>query len=107
MSGAILEPAGAAQTPVAGLQIQGVTKQYQASGTGSAASTLETITPYDSGDILGHVQPGGSGEKLVSGVVQRASQVLADSTSGVVGNALVSVSGVGIVPIPPTGSTAA
>lgn len=101
---AILEPAGSG---VAGTQTQGVTKQYLASATGSAASTLETITPYDSGTIVGHVQPGGSGEKLVSGVVQRASQLLVDGTAGVTGNALVPVSGVGVVPTPPTGSTAA
>lgn len=101
---AVLEPAGSG---VAGTQTQGVVKQYQLSGTGSSASTLETITPYDSGTILGHVQPGGSGEKLVSGVVQRASQILADSTAGVVGNALVTDNGVGLVPTPPTGSTAA
>ncbi len=101
---AILEPAGSG---VAGTQTQGVVKQYQASATGSSAPTLETITPYDSGTILGNVPPGGVGEKLVSGVVQRASQILADGTAGVVGNALVATSGVGLVPTPPTGSTAA
>ena len=100
---AILEPAGSG---VAGTQTQGVVKQYQASATGSSASTLETITPYDSGTILGHVQPGGSGEKLVSGVVQRASQLLVDGTDPS-GNFLSPVSGVGVVPTPPTGSTAA
>lgn len=101
---AVLEPAGSG---VAGTQTQGVVKQYQASGTGSSASTVETITPYDSGTILGHVQPGGSGEKLVSGVVQRASQIKADSTAGEVGNALVPTSGEGVNPTAPTGSTAA
>jgi hypothetical protein len=102
---AILEPAGSG---VAGTRTQGVVKQYQASGTGSSASTLETITPYDSGTILGHVQPGGSGEKLVSGVVQRASQLLVDGTVGVVGNALVpTYSTLNTNPVPPTGSTAA
>ena len=101
---AVLEPAGSG---VAGTQTQGVVKQYQKSGTGSSAATLETITPYDSGTILGHVQPGGVGEKLVSGVVQRASQIKADGTAGAVGNALVSVNGVGVVPTPPAGSTAA
>ena len=104
---AILEPAGSAGTPVAGVQIRGVTKQYQKSATGSSAATLETITPYDSGTILGTVPPGKAGLKLVSGVVQRASQLLVDSTAGVVGNALVPTSGVGLVPTPPTGSTAA
>lgn len=101
---AVLEPAGSG---VAGTQTKGVTKQYQLSGTGSSASTLETITPYDSGTILGHVQPGGSGEKLVSGVVQRSTELLADATAGAVGNALVATSGVGLVPTPPVGSTAA
>lgn len=101
---AILEPVGSG---VAGTQTQGVVKQYQKSGTGSNASTLETITPYDSGTILGNVPPGGTGEKLVSGVVQRATQIKADGTAGVVGNALVATSGVGVLPTAPTGSTAA
>lgn len=100
---AILEPAGSG---VAGTQTQGVVKQYQASATGSASSALETITPYDSGTILGNIPPGQTGEKLVSGVVQRASAILADSTAGVTGNALVPTSGVGVVPTPPTGSLA-
>jgi hypothetical protein len=99
---AILEPAGSG---VAGTQTQGVTKQYQASATGSSDSGVETITPYDSGTILGHVQPGGTGSKLVNGTVQRASQIKADGTAGVVGNALVCTSGVGVVPTPPAGST--
>lgn len=101
---AVLEPAGSG---VAGTQTQGVVKQYQASATGTSVATLETITPYDSGTILGHTNPGQAGEKLVSGVVQRASQIKADGTAGVTGNALVAVSGVGLVPTPPAGSTAA
>lgn len=100
---AILEPAGAASVPTAGVQIKGVTKQYQASGTGNAASTLETITPYDSGTILGHVQPGGAGAKLVNGTVQRASQLLCSTDPS--GNFLAPVSGVGVVPAAPAGST--
>ncbi len=99
-----LEEVGAGNS---GQQVQGVVKQYQKSGTASAAATLETITPYDSGTILGHVPPGGTGEKLVSGVVQRAAQIIADGTAGATGNALVPVSGVGVVPAPPAGSTAA
>lgn len=101
---AVLEPAGSG---VAGTQTQGVTKQYQLSATGSSASTLETITPYDSGTILGTVPPGKAGLKLVSGVVQRASQIKADGTAGVVGNALVSTydSTAGHAdPTPPSGS---
>lgn len=101
---AILKPAGDA---TAGVQAKGVVKQYQASATGSSASTLETITPYDSGTILGTVPPGKAGLKLVSGVVQRASVILADSTAGAVGNTLVpsydSTAGHGD-PTPPTGS---
>lgn len=99
---AILEPAGSG---VAGVQTQGVTKQYQASATGSSASTLETITPYDSGTILGHVNPGQPGAKLVNGTVQRASQLLVDGTSGATGNALTPTSGVGVVPTEPVGSS--
>lgn len=99
---AILEPAGASN---AGQQVQGVTKQYQASATGSSASTLETITPYDSGTILGTVPPGKAGLKLVDGTVQRASQIKADGTAGAVGNALVSTySTLNTDPVPPSGS---
>lgn len=88
-----------------GQQVAGVVKQYQASGTGSSASSLETITPYDSGTILGTVPPGKAGLKLVSGVVQRAAQIVADSTAGVTGNALVPVySSLNTDPTPPTGS---
>lgn len=98
---ASLQAAGAG---AAGQQTQGVTKQYQASAKGSAASSLETITPYDSGTILGTVPPGQAGLKLVSGVVQRASQVVSDSTAGATGNALVPTSGQNVVPTAPTGS---
>ncbi len=104
MAGATLEPAGSG---VAGTTTRGVVKQKQLSGTGSSASTLETITPYDSGTILGTVPPGKAGLKLVSGVVQRAADLLVDGTAGNVGNALVasydSTAGHGD-PTPPTGS---
>lgn len=104
MSGAILEPAGSG---VAGTQTQGITQQYQKAGTNSAVSTSTAIHPYDSGTILGTTPPGKAGFKLISGVVQRASQLLCDSTSGKVGNALVSSTGVGVgIPTPPTGSLA-
>lgn len=63
----------------------GAVKQYQLNATNSSA----TVTPYDSGSIIGHVQPGGSGEKLVSGVIQTATDLTADSTAGKVGNALL------------------
>ncbi len=113
-NGAVLEPAGSAGTPVAGVQIQGVTKQYQESAIASSAATLETITPGDGSsdgvsgaNIIGTVPPGKAGLKQVSTVVQRASQLLASASAGYVGNALTAVSGVGLVPTPPTGSIAA
>lgn len=102
---AILKPAG---DLTAGVQVRGAVKQYQESGINNATSALETVTPYDSGTIIGHVQPGGAGEKLVSGVVQRAAEILADSTSGAVGNALVATySTLNTNPVPPAGSAAA
>lgn len=104
MAGAILKPAGDA---TAGVQPVGIVQQYQLAATNSNVDTSTGITPYDSGTILGHVQPGGSGEKLVSGVVQRGSVLLVDGTAGNVGNALVPVSGTGVLPTPPAGSAAA
>lgn len=101
---AVLEPSGAAGAPVAGVQVQGAYKQYGVSGTGDATDGLETVTPYDSGTILGTVPPGQAGLKLISGVVQRASQLLVDGTAGVTGNALVPTSGSGVNPTAPTGS---
>lgn len=98
---AVLEPAGSG---VAGTQTQGVTKQYQLSATGSSASTLETITPYDSGTIVIQTKPGQAAEKLVNGTVQRASQIKADGTTPG-GDALLATSGTGLVPTPPTGSS--
>jgi hypothetical protein len=85
---AILKPAG---DLTSGVQVKGATKQYQASGINDATSNLETITPYDSGTILGTVPPGKAGIKLVSGVVQRSqAALLCDGTAGVVGDALTS-----------------
>lgn len=102
---AVLEPVGSG---VAGVQPQGIVQQYQLAATHSNVDTSTAITPYDSGTILGHVQPGGSGEKLVSGVIQRATQIKADATAGNVGNALVSTySTANVDPVPPTGSHAA
>ncbi len=99
---AILKPAG---DLTAGVQVRGAVKQYLLSGTGNATSALETITPYDSGTILGTVPPGKAGLKLVSGVVQRAAEILADGTAGAVGNALVSTySTLNTDPVPPAGS---
>ena len=101
MAGAILKPAG---DTTAGVQVKGITQQYQLAGTHSAVDTSTAITPYDSGNILGTVPPGKTGIKLVSGVVQRAAQLVCDATAGNCGNALLAVSGTGLVPTPPTGS---
>ena len=100
---AVLEPAGSG---LASMTPKGITQQYQLAATHSNLDTSTGITPYDSGNILGHTNPGQVGEKLVSGVVQRSSQLQVDSTSGVTGNALTCVSGVGVVPTPPAGSHA-
>lgn len=102
---AILEPAGSG---VAGTQTKGITQQYLKAGTVSAVDTSTGITPYDSGNILGNTPPGKTGEKLVSGVVQRSSQLLVDGTAGATGNALVPIYGVGVAPpTRPAGSFAA
>jgi hypothetical protein len=99
---AILKPAG---DTTSGVQSKGAVKQYGVSGTNDATSNLETITPYDSGTILGTVPPGKAGLKLISGVVQRASVILADGTSGAVGNTLVpTYSTANVDPTVPTGS---
>lgn len=55
----------------------GEVEQYQLSGTTAAAS----ITPFDSGTVLGTVPPGKAGLKQISGVIQRA----ADLKCGIVG----------------------
>ena len=107
---AVLEPNGAAAS---GQQPAGVVAQYQIDAVdGNADAAGVGVTPYDSGTILGTVPPGKAGLKLVNGTVQRASQIVADATPGVVGNALVSsysqpsaTVGSGI-PVPPTGSRA-
>ena len=104
MAGATLEPNGAG---VAGQQPAGIVQQYQLAGTHSAVDTSTGITPYDSGNILGTVPPGKTGIKLVSGVVQRAAQLVCDATAGKVGNALVVSSGQGVLPTEPAGTHAA
>lgn len=103
-----LEEVGAGN---AGQQVQGVVAQYQSdaiSGTaelGTGNGGPSGVMPYDSGSILGTVPPGKPGLKLVDGTIQRASQLIADSTAGVVGNALVSTySTLNTDPVPPTGS---
>ena len=110
MAGATLKPRG---DTTAGVQTVGIVQQYQLAGTASAVTTSTGITPYDSGNILGTVPPGKAGLKLVDGTQQCRSVMLADSTSGKVGNALVSVfnlvgsgaaAGQDGVPTPATGS---
>jgi hypothetical protein len=92
---AILKPAG---DQTAGVQPKGVTQQYQLSATVANKNTSTDIHPYDSGTILGTVPPGKPGIKLVSGVIQRSSQLLVDGTAGVIGNTLTSTTGVGLTP---------
>ena len=94
---AILEPNGAGAS---GQQPAGIVAQYQSDAIGGTTG----VKPYDSGTILGTVPPGKAGLKLISGVIQRASCLLSDSTAGNCGNALLAVSGTGLVPTPPTGS---
>lgn len=96
-----LEEAGAGNP---GQQPKGITQQYQKSATASNSSGLSTIKGYDSGNILGTVPPGKAGLKLVDGTIQRSTQIISDGTAGAVGNALVSTSGVGLIPTPPAGS---
>ena len=95
-----LKPAG---DLTAGVQVVGAVKQYQYSGINDATSGLETIGPFDSGNVIGTVPPGKAGIKQISGVVQRAAVILCDGTT----NALVPTSGTGVLPTAPAGSTAA
>ena len=105
MAGATLKAAG---DTTSGVQVKGAVKMYQLDGVNDATANAESITPYDSGNILGNTPPGKTGEKLVSGVVQRSSQLLVDGTAGVTGNALVPIYGVGVAPpTRPAGSFAA
>jgi hypothetical protein len=95
---ATLEAAGGGAS---GQQVRGVAAQYQLDGVNGVSELSSTsinpgggpsgISPYDSGTILGTVPPGRPGIKLVDGTVQRSSQIIADSTPGVVGNALVPI----------------
>jgi hypothetical protein len=99
---AILKPAGDA---TAGVQPIPVVRQYyQDAVQGPVTSTVETISAYDSGTIIGTVPPGQAGLKLVSGVQQRAASILSDGTPGATGNALTCRSGQGVLPTAPTGS---
>ena len=105
---ATIYAAGSGQS---GQQTKGVAAQYQLDGTNGNAELSSTsiqpgggpsgVTPYDSGNILGHIQPGGAGKKLVDGTIQRSVSLIADSTAGVVGNAIQPTAGVGLIPTPP------
>lgn len=50
---------------------KGTVAQYQKTGVTSSA----TITPFDSGTILGTVPPGKAGIKQISGVIQNAADL--------------------------------
>ena len=99
---AVLSAAGAGAS---GQQTKGVTAQYQTDGihgTAEAADLSTGVHPYDSGTILGHVPPGGTGLKLVSGVVQRSNTLQSDGTVAG-GNAQQVTTGTGLTPTLPTG----
>lgn len=100
---ATLEPAGAG---VSGQQTKGITAQYQLDGTKPTPETpnVSGVHPYDSGTIVINTKPGHAPEKLVSGIVQRSSQLLCTLSPGAVGNALTATSGVGLIPTVPAGS---
>lgn len=64
----------------------GKAAQYALTGTNNSA----TITPYDSGTILGTVPPGKAGLKLVSGVIQNATALTVSAAAAdAPGNAIV------------------
>jgi hypothetical protein len=103
---AILKPAG---DQTAGVQPKGITQQYQLSATAANKTTSTDIHPADTSmqvtlggpvlNIIGTVPPGKPGIRQVSGVIQRAAAaILCDSTSGVIGNSLISTTGTGLVP---------
>jgi hypothetical protein len=85
LDGGTLEPAGSG---VSGTQVKGITQQYQLAGTNANLDTSTAITPYDSGNILGHQNPGKTAEKLVSGVIQRSTSLLCNNSP--LGNTLPS-----------------
>ena len=99
---AVLSAAGAGAS---GQQTAGVVAQYQADGTAGTAEAANLSTgvhPYDSGTIVVQTKPGQAAEKLVSGVVQRASQLVTDGTVPG-GDHLNATSGTGVVPTLPSG----
>lgn len=103
---AVLSTAGAGAS---GQQVKGVTAMYQVDGTAGTpeAADLSTgVHPYDSGTILGQVPPGGTGFKLVSGVVQRSNTLQSDGTVAG-GNAQQVTTGVGLTPTLPVGQRVA
>ena len=90
--GATLVRRGSSQP---GEQPNGISAQYQVSGVLGSASTA--VHGYDSGNIIGHVQPGGAGEKLVQSRIQDATDLICNSLP--LGNTLTSTAGVGLIPI--------
>jgi hypothetical protein len=97
---ATLEAAGGGAS---GQQVRGVAAQYQLDGVNGVSELSSTsinpgggptgVTSYDSGNILGNIKPGGAGEKLTNGTIQRSSQLICNGTPGVVGNALTGIAG--------------
>lgn len=75
---------------------KGRTAQYQLSGVNSSA----TITPFDSGTVLGTVPPGKAGIKQISGVIQNSTDPLVSGqlVNNQADNFLAVDSGVGVVP---------
>jgi hypothetical protein len=108
---ATLEAAGGGAS---GQQVRGVAAQYQLDGVNGVSELSSTsinpgggpsgVTSYDSGTILGNIKPGGAGEKLTNGTIQRSSQIIADGTPGAVGNALTGIAGGSAIPTNPVGT---
>lgn len=79
-------------TGAAGEQPNGIVAQYQLTGKNASA----TVGPYDSGTILGSPRPGQAAAKLVSGVIQNATDLICNVNP--LGNTLPSTAGSGKVP---------
>jgi hypothetical protein len=90
LNGATLVKRG---TGAAGEQPNGIAAQYQLAGTKGLASTA--IMPYDSGNIMGHVNPGKPAAKLVNGTIQNATDLICNNQP--LGNTLPAVTGSGLV----------
>ena len=74
LDGAVLVKRGNGSS---GEQPNGIAAQYQLAGTKGLAST--SITPLDSGNILGTIPPGKPGLKLTNGTIQNATDLIANN----------------------------